>query len=65
MTTPRLTLTGILILALFALPLAGEAQPAHVYRAGVVLLGDPYSPGIDGLRDDFRALGLEEGEPMP
>jgi putative ABC transport system substrate-binding protein len=62
MTTPRLTLTGILILALFALPHAVEAQQARVYRVGVVLLGGPYSSTIDGLRDGLRELGLEEGK---
>src|SRR5207237_9306351 len=62
MTMPRLTLTGILILALFALPLAVEAQQARVYRVGVVLLGGPHSSTIDGLRDGLRELGLEEGK---
>ena len=62
MTTPRLTLTGILILALFALPLAVEAQQARVYRVGVVLHGGPHSAAIDGLRDGLRELGLEEGK---
>ena len=62
MTTPRLTLTGILILALFALPLAVEAQQARVYRVGVVLQGGLYFSAIDGLRDGLRELGLEEGK---
>ena len=62
MTAPRLTLTGILILALFALPLAVEAQQARVYRVGVVLHGGPHSLTVDGLRDGLRELGLEEGK---
>jgi putative ABC transport system substrate-binding protein len=62
MTTPRLALTGILILALFALPLAGEAQQAPVYRVGVVLQGGLYFSAVDGLRDGLRELGLEEGK---
>ena len=62
MTAPRLTLTGILILALFALPLAVAAQPARVYRVGVVLHGGPHSSAIDGLRDGLRELGLAEGK---
>ncbi len=62
MTTPRLTLTGILILALFALPPAVEAQQARVYRVGVVLHGGPSSSAIDGLRDGLRELGLQEGK---
>jgi putative ABC transport system substrate-binding protein len=61
MTPPRPILTGILILALFALPLAVEAQQARVYRVGVVIQGGPYFSAIDGLRDGLRELGLEEG----
>jgi putative tryptophan/tyrosine transport system substrate-binding protein len=61
MTVRRLTLTGVLILALFALPQAAGAQQARVYRVGVVLLGGPYSSTIDGLRDGLKELGLEEG----
>gem|GEM_PF-2813355 len=37
MTPPRPILTGTLMLALFALPLAVEAQQACVYRVGVVI----------------------------
>ncbi len=59
---PRLTLTGFLILALFAMPLSVEAQQARVYRVGVVFQGGSYSPAIDGLRDGLRELGLEEGK---
>ena len=62
MTAPRLTLTGILILALFALPLAVAPQPARVYRVGVVLHGGPHSSAVDGLRDGLRELGLAEGK---
>src|SRR6266849_11003212 len=62
MTAPRPTLTGILILVLFAAPLAGEAQQPRVYRVGVILQGGPYSAAIDGLRDGLRELGLEEGK---
>ena len=54
MKAPRLTLTGILILALFALPLAVGAQQARVYRVGVVLHGGPHSSAINGLRDGLR-----------
>jgi len=62
MTAPRLTLTGFLILALFAMPLSVEAQQARVERVGVVLHGGPHSSTIDGLRDGLRELGLEEGK---
>ena len=61
MTASRPILTGILILALFAAPLAVEAQQARVYRVGVILHGGPYSAAVDGLRDGLRELGFEEG----
>ena len=64
MTVPRPALAGILILALFIVPLAIEAQQARVYRVGVLLQGGAYSPAIDGLRDGLRALGLEEGKQL-
>ncbi len=62
MMASRLTLKGILILALFAAPLALEAQEARVYHVGVVLQGGLYSATIDGLRDGLRELGLAEGK---
>jgi putative tryptophan/tyrosine transport system substrate-binding protein len=62
MTALRPTLTGLLILALFAAPLAVEAEQARVYRIGVILQGGPYFVAIDGLRDGLSALGLEEGK---
>jgi ABC-type uncharacterized transport system substrate-binding protein len=62
MTALRPTLTGVVILALFAAPFAVEAQQARVYRIGVILQGGPYSAAIDGLRDGLRELGLEEGK---
>src|SRR5713226_1159146 len=62
MTMRRLTLKGILTLALFAMPLSVGAQQARVYRIGVVLQGGSYSAAIDGLRDGLRELGLEEGK---
>jgi putative ABC transport system substrate-binding protein len=62
MTVPRSALTGILILTLFAAPLAVGAQQARVYRVGVVLQGGAYLQAVDGLRDGLRELGLEEGK---
>ena len=56
-----MTLTSILVLALFALPLSAGAQQARVYRIGIILQGGAYSAAIDGLRDGLRDLGLEEG----
>jgi hypothetical protein len=35
MTVPRPTLTGILLLALLAVPVVGKAAEARVYRVGV------------------------------
>ena len=64
MTVPRLTRAGFLILALFAMPLSVEAQPARAYRVGVVHPGGPYSSIIDGLRDGLRELGLEDGKQL-
>ena len=49
-----------LILAIFAPPLAVEAQSPRGYGVGVVLHGVPYSSAIDGLLDALRELGLEE-----
>ena len=62
MTTRRLALTGILILALFAMSRSVEAQQARSYRIGVVLQGGSYSAAIAGLRDGLRELGFEEGK---
>jgi ABC-type uncharacterized transport system substrate-binding protein len=59
---PRLTLTGILLLVLLGMPHAVEAQPAHVYRVGVVLFTGPHSSTVVGLREGLRELGLEEGK---
>ena len=55
-------LAGVVALALLAAPLASEAQPARVYRIGVVLQGGPYSVAVDGLREGLRELGFEEGK---
>ncbi|HYN21938.1 MAG TPA: ABC transporter substrate-binding protein [Thermoanaerobaculia bacterium] len=62
MTARRSALTGLLILGLFAAPLAVEAQQARVYRVGVVLQGGAYSQAVDGLRDGLRELGFAEGK---
>ncbi len=49
---------------LLAAPLGAEAQPARVYRIGVVLEGGPYSAAVDGLRDGLRELGFEDGKQL-
>src|SRR5262245_3491289 len=64
MTVSRATLAGLLILALLTLPLAVEAQPARLYRVGIVLQGGDYLAAVDGLRDGFKELGLEEGQQL-
>ena len=62
MATARLTLAGILIFAIFALPHAVHGQQTRVYRVGVVLPGGSYYSTIDGLRDGLGELGLVEGK---
>ena len=62
MTVLWIALTGFLVLAVSAVPLSSEAQPARIYRIGVILPGGPYYAVIDGLRDGLRELGLEEGK---
>jgi putative ABC transport system substrate-binding protein len=62
MTVPRPAPTGLLILTLLVLPIVLEAQPAQVYRVGVVHVGGPTSSAIDGLKDGLRELGFEEGK---
>jgi len=47
---------------LLAAPLAAEAQPARVYRVGVILQGGSYFEAVDGLREGLRELGFEDGK---
>ncbi len=58
----RRAFLGTLAGSLLAAPLAAEAQPARVYRVGVILQGGPYFQAVDGLRAGLRDLGLEEGK---
>ena len=51
-----------LLLAIGAAPLLASAQPARVYRVGVIHFGGTYEQAIEGLRDGLRALGLAEGK---
>ena len=62
LTTLRLAVTGVVLLALGASRPGVEAQPARLYRVGVVLQGGPYSSAVDRLRDGLRDLGLAEGK---
>ena len=48
--------------ALLVVPLAVEAQPARIYRVGVVHQGGAYSQTVNGLREGLRELGLEDGK---
>lgn len=57
-----IALRGILALGFLAAALAAEAQPARVYRVGVILMGGPYGLAVDGLREGLRDLGFEEGK---
>src|SRR5712692_11180729 len=53
----------ILALALLAAPLAAEAQEAgKVWRIGVLRLGSPPDPYVEGLRQGLRELGYVEGQ---
>ena len=46
--------------AVLAAPLAVEAQPARIYRVGVVLQGGVYSAAINGLRDGSKISALRK-----
>ena len=40
---------------------AANAQPAKIYRVGVVLPGGPFYQVVEGLRDGLKELGFVEG----
>jgi putative ABC transport system substrate-binding protein len=48
--------------ALLAAPLAALAQPARLYRIGVIYHGGLYASAVDGLRDGLKKEGFEEGK---
>jgi len=50
--------------SVLAAPFMGEAEPARLYRVGIVLQGGDYLAAVDGLRDGFRELGFEEGQQL-
>ena len=58
----RRTFLALVSGGLLAAPPAAEAQPARVYRVGVVLQGGPYLEAVDGLRKGLAELELEEGK---
>jgi putative tryptophan/tyrosine transport system substrate-binding protein len=56
-------ITGLALCALlFALGMPAEAGQAQIYRVGVIHQGGPYRAVVDGLRDELRQLGYEEGK---
>ena len=50
--------------SVLAAPFMGEAEPARLYRVGIVLQGGDYLAAVGGLRDGFRELGFEEGQQL-
>jgi putative ABC transport system substrate-binding protein len=40
---------------------AANAQPAKIYRVGIVLPGGPFNQVVEGLRDGLKELGFVEG----
>jgi putative ABC transport system substrate-binding protein len=52
---------AVLSLALLAAPLAAGAQVAKVPRIGVLRVGAPPDPAIEGFRQGLRELGYVEG----
>ncbi len=67
MTTRRLALAAIVVLAALVCSTGAGAQSTRVYRVGVVLQGGPYVRAVDGLRDGLRRnrlapCGLESSQ---
>src|SRR5262245_39657690 len=50
--------------SVLAVPFRSGAEPARLYRVGIVLQGGDYLAAVDGLRDGFRELGFEEGQQL-
>ena len=64
-TGPTAMCLVVLALALFAAPLAADAQGKPPYRIGVVHTGFvPNTPPVEGLRAGLKALGLQEGRDL-
>jgi putative tryptophan/tyrosine transport system substrate-binding protein len=51
-----------ILVALTVCGARAEAQPAKLYRVGVIHQGGPYEAVVDGLRDGLRVLGYEQGK---
>jgi putative ABC transport system substrate-binding protein len=52
----------IALLGVLAAPRVAEAQPAKVPRIGVLRVGAPPDPAVEGLRQGLRDLGYVEGQ---
>jgi ABC-type uncharacterized transport system substrate-binding protein len=61
LTDPRRVLAAILAVVLLGVPCSASAQPAKVPRIGVLRVGVPPDPGVEGLRQGLRDLGYVEG----
>ncbi len=53
---------SLLAILLFASIHHAQAQPAKVYRVGVIYEGGPFAQMVKGLQDGLKELGLEEGK---
>ena len=64
--SPRKIFIVALVMAIFAVPLAADAQRAgRPYRIGVLHQGYiPNTPHVEGLKAGLKALGLEEGRDL-
>jgi len=50
-----------LLLVLFLIPMVAATAANKPYRIGIVLPGDQWASGIDGLKDGMQGLGFVEG----
>jgi len=53
---------SLLLTIALAATFMANAQPAKVYRVGVIHEGGDYKVAVDGLKDGLHALGLEPGK---
>src|SRR5438034_11049796 len=57
-----LCLIAAAAVSLFAVRLAVEAEQPRVSRVGIIHQGGSYNSALDGLRDELKELGWEEGK---